>query len=81
MVPPHLLEGLVASTHVDLTWYLGAGDKVHASIQVPCKGWSDKTPDAQACKKAFILIDGQLKRVISHAPGTDGNVMTYTDLP
>lgn len=81
VVPPHLLEGLVASTHVDLTWYLGAGDKVHASIQVPCKGWSDKTPDAQACKKAFILIDGQLKRVISHAPGTDGNVMTYTDLP
>lgn len=81
VVPPNLLEGLVASTNVDLTWYLGPQDKLHASIQVPCKGWSDKAPAEQACKKAFVLIDGQLRRIISHAPGAGGNVMTYTDLP
>jgi hypothetical protein len=81
VVPPNLIEGLVASTNVDLTWYLGADDKLHASIQVPCKGWSDKTPNEQACKKVFILIDGQLKRIISHTPTEGGNALTYTNLP
>ncbi|XVJ68618.1 MAG: hypothetical protein HEQ39_02450 [Rhizobacter sp.] len=81
VVPPNLIEGLVASTNVDLTWYLGADDKLHASIQVPCKGWSDKAPAAQACKKVFILIDGQLRRIISHAPTEGGNALTYTNLP
>lgn len=81
VVPPNLIEGLVASTNVDLTWYLGAQDKLHASIQIPCKGWSDKAPAEQACKKVFILIDGQLKRIISHALTDGGNALTYTDLP
>jgi hypothetical protein len=81
VVPPNLIEGLVASTNVDLTWYLGADDKLHASIQIPCKGWSDKAPTEQACKKVFILIDGQLKRIISHTPTQGGNVLTYTNLP
>jgi hypothetical protein len=81
IVPTNLIEGLVASTNVDLTWYLGEEDKLHASIQVPCKGWSDKAPASQACKKIFILIDGQLKRVISHTPTEGGNALTYTNLP
>ena len=81
VVPPNLIEGLVASTNVDLTWYVGEEDKLHASIQVPCQGWSDKAPDAQACKKVFILIDGQLKRVVTHTPTKGGNALTYTNLP
>jgi hypothetical protein len=81
VVPTNLIEGLVASTNVDLSWYAGADDKLHASIQIPCKGWSDKAPAAQACKKVFILIDGQLKRIISHTPTASGNTLTYTDLP
>ncbi len=81
VVPTNLIEGLVASTNVDLSWYMGADDKLHASIQVPCKGWSDKTPTEQACKKVFILIDGQLRRIISHTPTEGGNTLTYTNLP
>jgi hypothetical protein len=81
VVPANLMEGLVASTNVDLTWYLGEGDKLHASIQIPCRGWSDKAPASQACKKVFILIDGQLRRVIAHTPAEGGNVLTYTNLP
>jgi hypothetical protein len=81
VVPPNLLEGLVASTNVDLTWYVGDEDKLHASIQIPCKGWSDKAPAAQTCKKVFILIDGQLKRVVSHTPTEGGSALTYTNLP
>ena len=81
VVPTNLIEGLVASTNVDLSWYLGADDKLHATIQLPCKGWSDKAPAAQACKKVFILIDGQLKRIIAHTPTEGGSALTYTNLP
>lgn len=81
VVPAHLIDGLVASTNVDLSWYMGADNKLHATIQVPCKGWSDKAPAEQACKKVFTLIDGQLKRIISHTPSPGGNTLTYTDLP
>jgi hypothetical protein len=81
VAPTAVLDGLVASTHVELTWYRGAEDKVHASIQLPCKGWSDKTPDAQSCKKAFILVDGKLKRVIAYTPQDGGISIAYTEIP
>lgn len=79
--PANLLDGLVASTHVELTWYRGAEDKVHASVQLPCKGWSDKLPDAQSCKKAFVLVDGRLKRVIAYTPQDGGIAINYTEIP
>ncbi len=54
VVPATLIEGLVASTNVELTWYTGAEDKMHVSIQIPCRAWSDKPPASQSCKKVFI---------------------------
>lgn len=81
VAPANLLDGLVASTHAELTWYRGAEDKVHASVQLPCKGWSDKPPDAQSCKKAFVLVDGRLKRVIAYTPQDGGIAINYTEVP
>lgn len=81
VAPPHLLEGLTASTRVEMTWYRGAEDKVHASIQIPCKGWADKPADSQSCKKAFVLVDGRLKRVIAYTPQDGGVSIAYTEIP
>ncbi len=81
VAPPHLLEGLTASTYVEMTWYRGAEDKVHASIQIPCKGWTDKPSDTQSCKKAFVLVDGRLKRVVAYTPQDGGVSIAYTEIP
>ncbi len=81
VVPPPLIEGLVASTNVELVWFTGLDEKMHASIQIPCKDWADKQPAFQFCKKAFILVGGQLRAMISHVPVEGGTAITYKDLP